>query len=283
MNKCFIFSLNAKPLFDIQKNFINFFYERLKNISDQGSLVLCTDLNYNNAVKLASEMKLKKGYIITSCGSSIYSIEQNKSLYSSHIKKSNVYPFLRQVAVNFDSIVLHSQKRILVYSNNYELTDVIKKENENIDITSTYDYTMARRFVKNNNIEYIEIFNTNIDTNLYPINNENIIDISNDERLSYNRLSKNRIIITNTSFQEAINYIFKKEKYNIEKYFVKLTDIFNNQNIEVEHMYRSEYSLDDLFKDRIFFLFEKSFNELIDNNHLIQSSEDEKIENVEIN
>ena len=269
VEKYFVMSINAKPLFDIERSFIDFFYETLIKFSEQGTLILCTDLNYGNVVKLSKTIGLKKGYIITSCGTSIYSIHEDKCIYSSYIKKSNVFPLVRQVIVNFDSLVLHSQKSLLVYSNDYELTHDVMCNNENTKIISTYDYDVAKKYIKKNNIEYIEIFNTNISEQQYELNDENVLDVVRLEKLIYNRLSKTRIVVTNTSFQMAIDYILKKSDEESVIYYISLTDIFKNQDLVTSTEVRTLETLDSLFKNRTFYLFKKSFLELICKNNII--------------
>ncbi len=269
VEKYFVISINAKPLFDIERSFINFFYKTLIKFSEQGNLILCTDLNYGNVVKLAKTIGLKKGYIITSCGSSIYSIHEDKCVYSSYIKKSNVFPLVRQVIVNFDSLVLHSQKNLLVYSNDYELTNDVMNNNENTKIISTYDYDIAQKFVRKNNIEYIEIFNTNISEEQYNSNDENVIQIVNNERLIYNRLSKTRIVVTNTSFQMAIDFLLKKSSEESVIYYISLTDIFKNQDLVTNTEVKASETLDNLFRNKTFHLFRKSFLDLIYKNNII--------------
>ncbi len=269
VEKYFVMSINAKPLFDIERSFIDFFYETLIKFSEQGTLILCTDLNYGNVVKLSKTIGLKKGYIITSCGTSIYSIHEDKCIYSSYIKKSNVFPLVRQVIVNFDSLVLHSQKSLLVYSNDYELTHDVMCNNENTKIISTYDYDVAKKYIKKNNIEYIEIFNTNISEQQYELNDENVLDVVRLEKLIYNRLSKTRIVVTNTSFQMAIDYILKKSDEESVIYYISLTDIFKNQDLVTSTEVRTLETLDSLFKNRTFYLFKKSFLELIGKNNII--------------
>ena len=268
MKKYFVVSINAKPLFDIERSFIDFFYEMLIEISEKGILILCTDLDYDNAFKLVNEVKLKKGYIIMGCGSSIYNIEENKVIYKSHIKKTNVYPILRQVLVNSDTIVLYSPKVALLNTNDFNLTKLISKYYEKIQLEKTYDYENSQKFIKKNNIEYIEIFNNNIGLLEYEKNEESVKKLVDNEHLVFNRLSKSKILINDSSFQKAIDFLLKKDNGNHEICHICLTRIFSNQKINSNFEFFAKHTLDDLFLNRTFFLFKKSLMDILLDNKL---------------
>ncbi len=268
MKKYFVVSINAKPLFNIERSFIDFFYKMLNEISEKGILILCTDLDYDNVIKLVNEIKLQKGYIIMGCGSSIYNIEEDKIIYKSHIKKTNVYPILRQVLVNSDTIVLYSPKIVLLNTNDFNLTKSISKYYEKMQLQKTYNYEDSQKFIKKNNIEYIEIFNNNIGLIEYEKNENSIKQLVENEHLVFNRLNSEKILINDSSFQKAIDFLLKKDNGNHEICHISLTKIFSNQKINSNFEFFSKHTLDDLFLNRTFYLFKKSLMDILSNNKL---------------
>lgn len=275
--KCYVFTLNAEPLFFLEKSFINFFYEIINKISKKGDVILCTDLNYNNAVKLSKLVNLSSGYIITSCGSSIYDVENNKCISSSYIKKTSLFPILRQTIINTDSIVLHSKEKLLLYSSSYDLGKFVHVTNEKIETQFTHNYDDAKKFINKNKVEYIEIYNHNYGINKY-FENENVIKlISEKVSLFYNRLLSNRIIITNTNFQNSIDYIYRNNKDEITTYLINLTNIFNDQKINCDINCNVKYNLDFLFKNRTFHMFEKSLKSSLLSSGIMYDDEDEYV------
>lgn len=276
--KCYIFTLNAEPLFFLEKSFINFFYETINKISEKGDIILCTDLNYNNAVKLAKLMNLNKGYIITSCGSSIYDVKNNKCISSSYIKKTSLLPILRQAIINTDSIVLHSKENLLLYSSSYELGKFVHETNEKIETQFTHNYDVAKKYLNKYKVEYIEIYNHNFGVNKYELNEEVIKSTSERVSLFYNRLLTNRVIITNTNFQNSIDYILSYEKKNdVIVYLINLTNIFQDQQIVSNVKCDVEYNLDFLFKNRTFHMFKKSLQTSLLSSGIIFSEEEEYV------
>ncbi len=272
--KYFVFTLNAEPLFSLENSFISFFYEIINKISKQGEIILCTDLNYNNAIKLSKLMNLSEGYIITSCGSSIYDVKNNKCISSSYIKKTLLHPVLRQAIINTDSIVLHSKENLLLYSSSYELGKYVYDSNEKIDKYFTHNYNDVKKFINKNKVEYVEIYNHNYGIKKY-YKNEEIMKLTVENiSLFYNRLLTNRVIITNTNFQHSIDYILKNNKEEYTAYLINLTNIFDNQKINYNVSCDVKYNLDFLFKNRTFHMFEKSLKSSLISSGIMYEEED---------
>lgn len=278
MKKSYVFTLNAEPLFFLEKSFINFFYEYINKISKMGDIILCTDLNYNNAVKLSKLINMQSGYIITSCGSSIYDVANNKCITSSYIKKNNLLPLLRQSIINTDSIVLHSKESLLIYSSSFNLNKFVSETNEKIDTELTHDYEKAKKFLNKNKVEYIEIYNHNFGTQKYNENEERIKEVSNQVNLFFNRILDNRIIITDTSFQNSIDFIYKNSKEDRLTYLINLTEIFKDQKINADVKCDVKYNLDFLFKNKTFYMFNESLQSSLLSSGILVNEEEEYVQ-----
>ncbi len=263
-------SINGEPLLSIHESQKDKFYKILYTLSKKYKLILITDMALCKVVKLVDEIGLDDGFVINNCGSSVYDIKNKKIVAVSNMKKSKILPIFRQALIAGDSVIIHTNKKIYIYTHYLKLLIYSKLAFKGIPIELIEEYDYGIKNLMRNKVESLEIINTFYDYTTVLTRNEKIHSICENEDLIYNEINPYRLLVVDSSINNAIDFVMEliDMKYS-ELYLINLTNIFHNQNITSSYEYNSSIFMEKVFEDRTFHIFEQELkNILIENSFL---------------
>ncbi|MGL4647601.1 MAG: hypothetical protein ACRCVI_02635 [Mycoplasmoidaceae bacterium] len=269
-------TVDGAPLLDVHESQKKRFYELILLLSKKYKLILVTDIGQFKSPALAEDIGLKDGFIINNCGSSIYNIKTGKIIYVANIKKSKLLAVFRQVLIAGDSVIIHTHKKIYIYTYYIKLFAYIKNLYRNTAIELIEDYDYGIKNLMRNKVESLELINTFYDFTTIDFRNEKIHSICEYEDLIYNEITNTRILVIDSSINDAIEFIMESinMKYT-EVYLINLTNIFHNQNITSSYEVTSNIFMEQVFYDRTFFMLENEFKNILIENNFITEEESE--------
>lgn len=269
-----VVTINGEPLLDIHSEQKKNFYNYLRLLSSRYKLILVTDMPQSKSKTLNKEIGLTDGFIINNCGSSIFDIRHNQIISVNNMKKSKILPIYRQALIAGDSVIFHTQNIIYIYTHYVKLLAFFVKSFKGTKIKLIENYDDGIKNLMRNKVEALEIYNTFYDTSTIFDRNEKIHSICENENLVYNELNSSRLIIIESSINNAIDLIMEKVNMHFtEVYLINLTNIFHNQNISSSYEFQTNITMEELFENRTFHIFDNEFKYIIVENNFLTIEE----------
>ncbi|MGL5640268.1 MAG: hypothetical protein ACRDCD_01230 [Mycoplasmoidaceae bacterium] len=265
-----VITINGEPLLDIHPEQKKKFYNYLILLSIRYKLILVTDMPQSKSKTLNKEIGLTDGFIINNCGSAVFDIKRNEIISVDNMKKSKILPIYRQALIAGDSVIFHTQNTIYIYTHYVKLLYYFVKSFKGTKVELIQNYDDGIKNLMRNKVEALEIYNTFYDVSTIFNRNEKIHSICENENLVYNELNSSRLLIIESCINNAINLIMEKVNMHFtEVYLINLTNIFHNQNISSSYEYQTNTTMEDLFENKTFQIFDSELkNIIVDNNFL---------------
>lgn len=272
-------TINGEHLLTIHSEQKKNFYNYLRLLSARYKLIIVTDMPQVKSKMLNKEIGLTDGFIVNNCGSSIFDIKQNVIIAVDNMKKSKILPIYRQALIAGDSVIFHTQNIIYIYTHYVKLLSFFVKTFKGTKIELVQNYDDGIKNLMRNKVEALEIYNTFYDTSTIFNRNEKIHSICVNENLVYNELNSSRLLLTESCINNAIDLIMEKvDMHFTEVYLINLTNIFHNQNISSSYEYQTYTTMEDLFENRTFHIFDNELRDIIVENNFLDIEEIELFE-----
>jgi len=266
-----LITLSITGILNIVDSMIMTLYNIIRILSESYLLVFAVDASIGNALDFVRKISINEGYIIAKCGSSIYDISNKESIRISNLPNSKVLRILKQVAVDFDLGVFAGQKEAFVFGIDWSFMQKIASNSFETYINS-YDYSQAIKFIRTHKIPSIQVYFNYFDNDNLKIRKEKITNLVKENNLIMTKMHDDSFVITDIRVGECMNLILKNDGNEKSPYHVlSLTDIFKeNHMISPTSLYNSKISIDDLYKDKTFALFNSELKKTVYQNKLIK-------------
>lgn len=264
-----VLAIPIANLLDIHKNYINSFYEIIKDLSKKYTLIFLTSENKFLSKKFLNEIKINEGYLISNFGSYLYDIKNDNDMYISNILNNKVTRLYHDVIINVDSIVINGYRSIIYYSHYKDLIKKLNSEYFFLESKNVFNYEDGKKFIKKNKIEYLSIFLTSHDISIYKQRRNDLLNICKENNLFCWNYYDNQIIINDSNVNDLISKIFRTKKLTNNYSIIYFSDIFKQYNINAKKSITLNMFIEDLIKNRTFFLFNEEFKKVLKENNII--------------
>lgn len=266
-----LITLSTSQILDIVDSMIMTLYNTIRIMGGKYFLIFAVDSCIGYALDFIRKISINEGYIIAKCGASIYDIGKKETIRVSNLPNLKVLQILRQVAIDFDLVVFAGQKEAFVFGIDQSFMKKIVLNSFESYINS-YDYSQAIKFIRTHKIPSIQIFFNYFDDETLNERQTKIDKVVKENDLMMTKMSDGSFLITDIKIGECMDIILKNEGDENAPYFVlSLSDIFKeNHMISTKNFYNSKISIDDLYKNKTYDLFNTELKKTINQNKLLK-------------